>query len=291
MKKSYKSIKKLAKQTFEKYSINKVTPEIIKDVINAQGFTVIKYSLTEPSEQTTRLMQTLSVLQYASFHNSFTYSGLSKKIVFIRSDISEDEYFYLLILELGRILTHTEKTDNLIGVTVPEASKACEFAYHITDCANHGIIYNLFKFHPIKAPLMLFAAGMLILFCAVMPFYIKNSGIYAETPDQSYSAVLNDNISSVSNNISFPDYSTPSTNENDLSSRSDEYSSQNSESVSDESEVGFVIPENERVFYATKSGKKYHISGCSYISGKETIELSSDDIESKNYSPCSRCFP
>lgn len=42
-------------------------------------------------------------------------------------------------------------------------------------------------------------------------------------------------------------------------------------------------------YYVTASGKKYHISTCSYL-GKSKIEISLTDIEDKGYSPCSRCI-
>lgn len=283
MKKSYKNIKKLVKQTFEKYSISQVTPDKIKDIINAQGYIVIRYSFSDISQETKRLMETLGVLEYASFHDSFTYSGLSKRIVFVRSDVSDSEYFYLLLLELGRILTYTHKTDNLIGATTLEQAYACEFAYHVTDCANHGILYNSFKFHPIKATVALTVLITLITISAVTICSSKlsgNTGIYLDNYD------IPDSVSSVytSNNIV-----------SDLPKIAEEtakvdISEETEEKDMESTNTKFVIPENERVYYATKQGKKYHIAGCSYISGRETVELSSDDIENGNYTPCSRCF-
>jgi hypothetical protein len=42
--------------------------------------------------------------------------------------------------------------------------------------------------------------------------------------------------------------------------------------------------------YVTKTGKKYHRSGCGYLShSKRAIELS--DAKAAGYTPCSRCKP
>lgn len=42
--------------------------------------------------------------------------------------------------------------------------------------------------------------------------------------------------------------------------------------------------------YVTKTGEKYHRSGCSYLShSKRAIELS--EAKAAGYTPCSRCKP
>lgn len=46
---------------------------------------------------------------------------------------------------------------------------------------------------------------------------------------------------------------------------------------------------NSDVVYVTKSGTKYHKSGCSYLASSK-IEISLSDAKAKGFSPCSRCF-
>ena len=58
-----------------------------------------------------------------------------------------------------------------------------------------------------------------------------------------------------------------------------------------EPESSTAVPQNGRVYYATKSGTKYHIAGCSYIKGKDNLKtLTEEDIKSGKYEPCSRCI-
>lgn len=43
-------------------------------------------------------------------------------------------------------------------------------------------------------------------------------------------------------------------------------------------------------YYATSSGKKYHVAGCSYLNGKTPVSVSAEDIASGKYTPCSKCI-
>lgn len=47
--------------------------------------------------------------------------------------------------------------------------------------------------------------------------------------------------------------------------------------------------QQERIVYRTKSGKKYHRAGCSYL--KSCIEVTLSEALSRGLSPCSRCNP
>ena len=42
--------------------------------------------------------------------------------------------------------------------------------------------------------------------------------------------------------------------------------------------------------YATKTGTKYHVGGCSYLS-KSKIPISLSDAKSSGLTPCSKCHP
>ena len=49
-----------------------------------------------------------------------------------------------------------------------------------------------------------------------------------------------------------------------------------------------VRPEDAELF-VTKSGDKFHLAGCSYLS-KSCIAITYDEAMEKGFSPCSRCF-
>lgn len=46
---------------------------------------------------------------------------------------------------------------------------------------------------------------------------------------------------------------------------------------------------NSSIVYVTKTGKKYHKSGCSYLK-KSKIEMTLSNATSSGYTPCSRCY-
>lgn len=46
--------------------------------------------------------------------------------------------------------------------------------------------------------------------------------------------------------------------------------------------------EQSQVVYITKTGKKYHRDGCSYLRPSK-IEIRLKDAKSRGYTPCSRC--
>lgn len=268
------NIKKLVKKTFERYNVSIINARTVKDIIDSRGYRVIRYNPTDLSESTRRLLQILNLLDYACFNDSFTYSDSLRKIVFIRQDISDDDYLYLLIFELGRILTYTEKTDNLIGITAVEKAYASEFAYHVTDCEKHSLIYNFFKFNPVISSIGITLAFSFLIgvFIIIHPKLLsQNDEIFADAPNVLDVKSIAQDILEIADNVN-----------------SDVI--ENNNIISESDTTNFVIPQDKRVYYATKSGKKYHIAGCSYILGKDTIELSMTDIENGNYTPCSRCF-
>jgi competence protein ComEC len=46
----------------------------------------------------------------------------------------------------------------------------------------------------------------------------------------------------------------------------------------------------ETVVFITKSGEKYHVDGCSYLS-KSKISINLKEAKAKGYEPCGRCNP
>lgn len=48
--------------------------------------------------------------------------------------------------------------------------------------------------------------------------------------------------------------------------------------------------EKDIIVYITRTGKKYHRAGCSYLR-KSSIPISLKDAKSRGYTPCSRCNP
>jgi len=67
---------------------------------------------------------------------------------------------------------------------------------------------------------------------------------------------------------------------------------QESGTLNEETEGGTESPPEEKTgaVYVTKTGKKYHRSGCSSLS-KSKIEISLAEAKQRGYTPCSNCKP
>ncbi|MGN1121247.1 MAG: hypothetical protein ACI4RV_02695 [Eubacteriales bacterium] len=319
-------VKKLVRSTLERYSVSEISPQSIKNILGAQGFTVIRYSALTPSEETTRLLTVLGVDSLAKSCNAFSYADRERRIVFVRKDVSDEETLYLLALELGRILTVHSHGGVIVQGTPAEEADAAEFAYHLTDMTRHGVLYNFFKFYPIRG-MAAFAVCTVVAVVfgftfAVLPHFSGETPLFADAPAES-AAALTAPAASSDTRSALVSESTPAAEPvADLSAdaESDALTAQEStETVRSDSppntpdiagttaeagsstaviagtdaeadSQGFVIPENQRIYYATKSGTKYHIAGCSYLNGKDTVTVSAEDIASGKYTPCSRCI-
>lgn len=274
------SIKKLVKNTFEKHSVSRITADALKNIIKSEGCFIADFSMLSPSGRTACKLEDLGISHYTEFYDSFTYLDKSTRIVFVRSDVSDEEYMYLLSLELGRILTHSDNTGNVIGLSAKDTETAHEFAYHVKDLSNHGLLYNTLKYYTGRSIAGISAAlvSLVMLISSLIPG--QPAEVFSEmSPADETSAVS----AFVSANLPAPDIQQ---NDTVVNTATDE-----SHKTSDAISAGdFIIPQSDRIYYATANGKKYHLADCSYVKGKNTVALTQSDISSGKYEPCSRCF-
>ncbi len=54
--------------------------------------------------------------------------------------------------------------------------------------------------------------------------------------------------------------------------------------------ISISIIASAQTVYITKSGSKYHLSNCSYLS-KSKISIDLSEAKEKGFTPCSRCKP
>ncbi|MGI6196002.1 MAG: hypothetical protein ACOYIO_02780 [Eubacteriales bacterium] len=339
MKKTrFSDMKVLAKETIEKHELSSVTPDTLKSVLNTEGYMVIRYSAVSMSAQTKHLMEVLGVEQLAHTVDSFTFTDREHRIVFVRADISDEEFIKLLALELGRIYCVKNRIEKVLHGSPNEEFAAAEFAYHLIDINRRGLLYNFFKFHAFFAIaatflFQFFLCVLIFKFLVIPGFGFVRIGSVTIDPgmlpnDQKQTAVaagtLNSETKSVdeaasdktvpaqtssdktvpaqtsSNKIvseTVPDHSpaqteasvedAPKTPETTSTANAAPQMEQPPKASSDDD---FVIPPDKRVYYATANGKKYHLAGCSYLKGKDLVEVSQADVDSGKYEPCSRCF-
>ena len=331
-------MKVLAKETIEKHELSSVTPDTLKSVLNTEGYMVIRYSAVSMSAQTKHLMEVLGVEQLAHTVDSFTFTDREHRIVFVRADISDEEFIKLLALELGRIYCVKNRTEKVLHGSPNEEFAAAEFAYHLIDINRRGLLYNFFKFHAFFAIaatflFQFFLCVLIFKFLVIPGFGFVRIGSVTIDPgmlpnDQKQTAVAAGTLNSETKSVdevtsdktvpvqtssdktvpaqtssdkivseTVPDHSpaqteasvedAPKTPETTSTANTVPQTEQPPKASSDDD---FVIPPDKRVYYATANGKKYHLAGCSYLKGKDLVEVSQADIDSGKYEPCSRCF-
>lgn len=292
-------MKKLVLKTIDRYSISTVDVEGIKTMITGEGYTVIRFSAAGHRDETQRLLTALYLEERTSYLDSFTYNDRERRIVFIRKDISEDEFLYLLALELGRILTFKTECDGVIGISAEEDRIAHEFAHHLLDIADHGLIYNFFKIY--TGPGITFAVSAVIAISFLIAFFTLsflmkpkpvsydnvNDNNTVTAPENSKSINYQDDIS-----VAVPFTDVPDDASDIVASDSLPYEENNQvyETTVQPESVDDANDNRLSIFYSTKSGKKYHLPECGYISGKTVVPVYQNDIDNGVYSPCSRCI-
>ena len=339
MKKTrFGDMKVLAKETIEKHELSSVTPDTLKSVLNTEGYMVIRYSAVSMSAQTKHLMEVLGVEQLAHTVDSFTFTDREHRIVFVRADISDEEFIKLLALELGRIYCVKNRTEKVLHGSPNEEFAAAEFAYHLIDINRRGLLYNFFKFHAFFAIaatflFQFFLCVLIFKFLVIPGFGFVRIGSVTIDPgmlpnDQKQTAVAAGTLNSETKSVdeAASDKTVPAQTSSDKTVPAQTSSDKIvSETVPDHSPAqteasvenapktpettstanavpqteqppkassydDFVIPPDKRVYYATANGKKYHLAGCSYLKGKDLVEVSQADVDSGKYEPCSRCF-
>lgn len=307
---------RVSAELLDKYGISEITPSAIKNLLGAEGYTVIRYSALSLSEETARLMKHLQVTDVALREYSFTYRTREHRIVFIRKEVSDDEFLYLLLTELGRVL-FVQNGEALVRGTPLEEEKAAEFAYRLGQIRRKGLFYSYFTFYPIGSFLLSGIAALalitLIFKSMILPSLLTETPLYTDSEKTESTESTESINSAVASTVPSP---SGALNLSDTSNASDTSGASDTSvdsSPSDETITAFAPTQTDGVttqtpdpsaseassnasstasgvtYYATADGKKYHKAGCSYIKSKNVIELTEAEAQSK-YSPCSRCF-
>ncbi len=279
---------RVSAELLDKYAISEITSSAIKNILGAEGYTVIRYSALSLSDETERLMLHLEVLDTALREYAFTYRTREHRIVFIRKEVSDEEYLYLLLHELGRIL-FVQNGEELVRGTPLEEEKAAEFAYRLKQVQKKGLLYSYFTFYPLGSFLVSGIAALalitLIFKSMILPSLLTETPLYADDEANKETQTVSVNTST---KTADPSETVPKSETSDVSEESAVTAFATTDTAEETDPSGMTITSGV-VYYATADGKKYHKAGCSYIKGKSVIELTEAEARSK-YTPCSRCF-
>lgn len=299
------NIKKLVSDTVDKHSLVTFSSSELKNVIRASGYTIIRFYRNEKSEETEKLMKLIGVYGYSEILDSFTYSKSDRRIVFINGEIADKNLPYFLALETCNVIMGKKNQDGILGQTPEERILASEFAHRICNLSKHGLLYRFLEYH-LAGTVTVCVATMFAVICLGFTFIlsplndmnaVSEKGIPADSVNElSFIPIVSaeDRLNETAGDVTEPLVQDAFAEVKDPIPENIPEVPGNNTAKSPETSItpseSFVVPTEQRVYYSTKSGKKYHIEGCSYIKGKETVKLTASDIESKGYEPCSRCF-
>lgn len=111
-----------------RYGASAVSTKGLQAALEDRGYTLVPFLASGNTSAVTTVLETLHLEQMAASAKGFTYADASYRLVFCRSDLSEEERCMILAHELGHIaldhLTHAP----VLGKDVSEEFEANEFA-------------------------------------------------------------------------------------------------------------------------------------------------------------------
>ena len=134
--------KAMAEEFIKKYSFYEPNLSRIKDIIESQGYTIIKFNAIDNEEDVERILESLKLTPYIAKTRAFTFVNEDYRLVFVNEDLSVDETFQVLLHEEGHIFCEHFSQLNVIGNDVTHEQEANEFAHY---CVNLSLKSRFYK--------------------------------------------------------------------------------------------------------------------------------------------------
>lgn len=127
-----KIAKQLAYKTLRQYKLcNSHDYNDIAVVIEKYGFTLIPFRKHNNTKEVSECIEKLHLEESTQNKDAFIYLSNNLKLVFINSDLSDDDKYLLLCHELGHILDPSLQNSNFSYFRIQNEEFANEFSYHL----------------------------------------------------------------------------------------------------------------------------------------------------------------
>lgn len=123
--------KKQVAEFKRKYHLKTVNIATLREVLTAQGYTVIEFNNIENTEDVSSLIEALQLWDQISRSRCFTYQNDKFRIVFLHEDLNDEERTIVLAHEEGHIWNGHLSANNVLGTDVIQEYEANEFAHHL----------------------------------------------------------------------------------------------------------------------------------------------------------------
>ncbi len=180
-----KTAKQLAYKTLQKYKLrNSRNFNDITNIIEKQGFIVIPFKKCNNAEDVSACVEKLHLEEIIKNKDSFIYLSNNLKLVFINSDLSDEDKYILLCHELGHILDPSLQNSNFTRFKIQNEEFANEFSYHLQ---NPSLLIRLKSSKFFKPVLISLFSICLLIVCSIWlinvskNFFVVNSTNITET--------------------------------------------------------------------------------------------------------------
>lgn len=127
-----KIAKQLAYKTLQQHKLhNSRDYNDITVVIEKQGFILIPFKKYDNTKEVAECIEKLHLEENIQKKDAFIYLNNNLKLVFIHSDLSDEDKYILLCHELGHILDPSLQNSNFSYFKIQNEEFANEFSYHL----------------------------------------------------------------------------------------------------------------------------------------------------------------
>lgn len=266
--------------------LNQLDYDILKKQLELLGFDIVRFQ--EDSDDAEILFKSLKLSNATKSKKCFTYVNEDYRHVFLAEYLSEKEYIFMLLHEIGHIKLKHILYNNTYSSELDEV-EANEFAFAVLQYIDRK--NKIKKVNSILSNVLLsiFVVGTFSLFVYAMKLLYDYKHNEDSRPMDISVAAEELTLNSVATEIISSSVSETSlSEENSIVTtaeppKTEPIQTTSSEPLADTSE--------EEIYYITSSGKKYHKEFCSVIQNRTNLYYGyKENLEAMGYEPCHLCI-
>lgn len=276
--------------------LNRLDYDILKQQLELLGFDIVRFQ--KDSDDAEALFKSLKLSTATKNKKCFTYVNEDYRHVFLAEYLSEKEYIFMLLHEIGHIKLKHILYNHTYSSELDEV-EANEFAVAVLENIDRKNKRKKVNRILSNVLLSIFAVGTISLFVYAMKLlYDYNHNEDSRLVDTSVSAeerdlntVETDVISSSVSETSLAEESSIVTTTSAPETEPPETEPPETEPIQTTTSSEPPADTSEEIYYITSSGKKYHKEFCSVIQNRTNLYYGyKENLEAMGYEPCHLCI-
>ena len=295
-----KTVKKRALEFLNKHRVKTLDERSLMDAVENMGYTILRFG--GDSGDTADIFISLSIkTDLEDVPDSFSYCKGVLKYVFIKDGLPEEQRIACLCIEAGNITLGNFHNNTTLSLNHEKRINAVAFYVYLRELSSlHGIgaLLNRYFAETAAAALCIGVLACFSLTAITLHGALERNNVNAF--ELSGNVVNNESVEEADEDIDIEEKLEAVFAESDsfgqVVSADDGVTVDDGavvEPLPDEtySNEKYNVPSATNAYYVTKSGKKYHVEGCSYVKDLSACRaLSAEEISQSSYEPCKRCI-